>query len=249
MTAFRGTDSSGRIAPADIKVQVEGIEKEILHFLRDTRPDTDNWYATVNSIKRIGSELVIHSSYGSHHYALLIFDPLAIKVAEQLVEGDKIVFSGNLGAELSTTLWGGLSSPEFNLYPTQVSSKRGEIRQTQNAINEKFSQNMASLALKAKQEAIEEDRRQKQREEDDLENQVIGFCKDSLRNQLKYPASASFSWFKGRVIRKSENQWSFSDVVEAKNNFGGELPIRFVCDVTRIEDKANVSIQLLDGTD
>ena len=135
--SFAGKDASGKVAPSDIDSQVEKIEQEILHLLKDSRPEVVKWNATVSSVKRNGDEIVIHSLYGSHHYRLNIFDAQSIKIAENLLEDDEITFSGNLGAETSLTLFGAVSLSEFSLYPTSVVSKHGEIKQSTSVINEK----------------------------------------------------------------------------------------------------------------
>lgn len=238
--AFRGTDSSGRIAPADIKSQGDVIEKEIVRFLKVAGPDAIQWNARVGSVSRNGSEIIVHSTYGSQYYDLMIFDAQSIKIAEQFVEDDKINFTGNLGPETSITLFGALSSQEFTLYPSSVTSKYGEIKQSSAEISKRLLLNQARATQRQKQT-------QKQAEEEEIKDRIVDICKNTLRSNLKYPESASFSWFKRDFIRRSENRWTYYDVLEAKNDFGGELPSRFECDATVLKDEIEVSVRILDG--
>lgn len=240
--AFNGKDNSGKIAPADIDAQVEKIEQEILHFIKESTPDAVQWNAKVSSVQRNDSGIVVYAYYGSHHFDLNIFDAQAIKIAENFIEDDEIKFSGNLGPETSITLFGALSSPEFSLYPTSILSKYGEIKQSPTQVNEKLGLNQA--------EAVQQEiQHQKETEEDQLKDKIIDLCKGTLRSSLKYPESASFSWFKRNFIKRSESKWTYYDVLEAKNDFGGELPMRFECDATILKEEIQVSVKLLDGAE
>jgi len=242
MTALTGKDSSGRVAPADIDSQVEKTEQAILQLIKGSPPDVIQWNAKVNSVQRSGSEIIVHSSYGSQYYDLLIIDPQSVKIAEQFLENDKITFSGNLGPERSRTLFGALSTQEFSFHPTSVVSKYGEIKQSASAIIQKTQLIQAQSAKQEKQ-------RQQQAQEEALKDNIIDLCKSTLRSNLKYPESASFSWFKRNIVKRSENRWTFSDVIEAKNDFGGALPTRFECDATVLDERIEVSVRLLDGAE
>ncbi|MBM3576038.1 MAG: hypothetical protein FJX39_10065 [Alphaproteobacteria bacterium] len=236
---FRGKDDEGRIAPADIDSQVKKIEQEILHLLKNASVDAVQWNAKVSSVRRNGGEIVVHSYYGSQYYDLMIFDAESIKIAEKFIEDDEINFSGNLGSETSRTLFGALTSQEFSLYPTSVLSKYGEIKQLPTQVNERVSLDQARLAQQNKQQ-------QKQAKEEEIKDQIVELCKNTLRSNLKYPESASFSWFKRNFIKRSDNKWTYYDVLEAKNDFGGKLPSRFECDATVLDKEIEVSVRLLD---
>ncbi len=236
---FRGKDDEGRIAPADIDSQVKKIEQEILHLLKNASLDVAQWNAKVSSVQRNGSEIIVHSYYGSQNYDLVIFDAQSINIAEKLIEDDEINISGNLGSETSITLFGALTSQEFRLYPTSVLSKYGEIKQSPTEVNERVSLDQARLARQNKQQ-------KKQAQEEELKDQIVELCKNTLRSNLKYPESASFSWFKRNFIKRSDNKWTYYDVLEAKNDFGGELPSRFQCDATILDTEIKVSVRLLD---
>ena len=236
---FSGKDSKGRIAPADIDSQVKKIEQEILHLLKNASIDAVQWNAKVSSVQRKGGEIVVHSYYGSQYYDLVIFDAQSIKIAEKLIEDDEINISGNLGSETSTTLFGALTSQDFSLYPTSVLSKHGEIKQSPIQVKERVALDQARLSQQKKQQQI-------QSQEEDLKDQIIDLCKNTLRANLKYPESASFSWFKRNFVKKSENKWTYYDVLEAKNDFGGQLPSRFECDATVLDTTIEVSVSLLD---
>lgn len=236
---FRGTDDEGRVAPADIDLQLKKIEQEILLLLKKTPIDANQWNATVSSVRRNGDEIIVRSHYGSQRYELVIFDAQSIKVAEQLIEDDEINFSGNLGAETSKTLFGALVAQDFSLYPTNVSTKYGEIKQLPTHVDERVAVDKIRLMQHREQQ-------QKQSQEEDLKDQIISLCKDTLRASLKYPESASFSWFKRNIVKESDNKWTYSDVLEAKNDFGGELPSRFICDATVLDEEIEVSVRLID---
>lgn len=236
---FRGKDSEGRVAPADIDSQVKQIEQEILNLLKHTSIDAVQWNATVSYVKRKDGAIVVYSYYGSQHYELVIFDTQSIKIAESLVKDDEINFSGNLGSETSATLFGALASQDFSLYPTSVLSKYGEMKQSPIQVNERVALDQARLSQQKKQ-------LQKQAQEEELKDQIIDLCKNTLRANLKYPESASFSWFKRNFVKRSDNKWTYYDVIEAKNDFGGELPSRFECDANVLDKEIEVSVRLID---
>ena len=240
--SFRGTDESGKIAPADIEEQANKNEYEILQLLKESPLEVVQWSAKVSNIVRSDEGLIIHSFYGSQHYDLIIFDSQAVKIAENFIEDDLIKFSGNLGPEQSSTIFGALSSQDFSLYPTNIISTHGEIKQSQAEINEK-------LSIKKEQLIQQEKQNQKESEEDQLKDKIIDLCKSTIRSSLKYPESASFSWFKRNFVKKSESEWLYYDVLEAKNDFGGELPTRFECDAKVIGEKLEASVRFLDGVE
>jgi len=127
---YNGKDGSGRLAPADISEQVKASEREILQFLKQTPHIADQWIATVVGVHRKGAMVVLNASYGMQSYSFHIYDPQGVKIAEQFLGDEEIVFSGNLGPERSMTIFGALAWPTFSLYPTRLSSKHGEITQS-----------------------------------------------------------------------------------------------------------------------
>jgi hypothetical protein len=127
---YNGKDSNGRLVPADISEQVKASDREILQYLKDTPRNAVQWIATVVGVHRKGSMVVLNASYGMQSYSFHIYDPQAVKIAEQFTGDEEIVFSGNLGPERSMTIIGALAWPSFSLYPTRLSSKHGEITQS-----------------------------------------------------------------------------------------------------------------------
>jgi hypothetical protein len=125
-----GEDGHGRLAAADISEQVKSSNREILEFMKKTPHNAFQWIATVDRVKRDGAMVVLNAIYGMHSYSFYIYDPQGVKIAEQFIGGEEVVFSGNLGPERSITILGSLVAPSFNMYPTRLSSKHGEITQS-----------------------------------------------------------------------------------------------------------------------
>ena len=241
VVSWRGKDDSGRMAPSDISTQIKEVESEIWSVLKNSKLDANQWNASVISVKRSENDILIHSAYGSQDYYLNVFDENSKKIAEQFKEDDKITFSGNLGAERSQTLFGATMNQDFLIYPTRISSSYGEIRQDEAIVKTRISSDQSNAVAQQKQRSRDD-------EEERLKDRIIELCKDTLRSNMKYPESVSFSWFKRNFKRHSENKWTYYDVVEAKNDFGGSLPSRFECDATVSGDRIEVSLNILDGS-
>lgn len=239
ITSFRGKDDSGRIAPEDISSQIKEIKQEILTLLNNPNIDAKQWYASVVSVKRNGTDLILHSAYGSQDYYLTIFDDKSKKIVEQLIENDKITFTGKLGPDTSKSLLGAISNQLFSIYPTSVQTSHGEITQMPTEVKRR-------IELDRRDAAAQEVQKQKANGEEELKDRIIEICKETLRSNMKYPESVSFSWFKRNFEKKSETEWIYRDVVEAKNDFGGELPARFECYASVAGDRIKVSVNILD---
>lgn len=237
--AFLDKNSLEKRDQNEIDELVAKKEEEINKFLHSSPPNAVLWNAEVLDVKRSGDDIVINAEYGEQIYRLKIIDQQAKEIAKSFAEGDKIKFSGNIGQEVSKTLFGALAAPEFSLYPTSVLSKHGEIKQLPAEVKEKISLDQARSTQQKKQQ-------QKQAQEEELKDQIIGLCKSTLRSNLKYPESARFSWFKRNFIKRSDNKWTYYDVIEAKNDFGGALPSRFECDATVLNEEIEVSVRFLD---
>ena len=229
---FFGRESDGRLAPADIEIKTEQIKEELEGLLYRNNIDAIEWNAEIDAINRDGNDIVVNASHNSQHYRLRIYESAAKKMAEKFTPKEKIRFSGRIGPETSLTFSGALLLQEFSFEPSSISSKHGELRQSSVNIAERLARNNAE-----KEQAAEEE---------ELRIQVIDFCKEELRSKLKYPESASFSWFKGEVTQTGENKLTYTDVLEAKNDFGGKLPKRFRCDVSLSGEKLKVSIKFFD---
>jgi hypothetical protein len=227
------------LQPENLDQQIAEKQRKLDELLGNKGRQANSWNAEVDSLIRDGSNIIIRASYGDHFYQLQIFDPSAKKIAEQIKAGDQIVFSGKVGAEASITKTGASLAPEFYFPPTEILWKSTKISQALSVIEGRNDERERALhqqriASAASQE--ESARGQFVKEE----------CRDAVLKKLKYPASGSFSWFKSELNKKSTDVWTYSDVISAKNEFGGDLPVRFVCEGKYIKEKLNLSLKFLD---
>ena len=203
--AITGKGEGGRLAPEDIDDQLQALRNQVDFLLGAGSPVAKLWKASVSGVTRDGPFVVLHAHYGSHQYELYMFDSTSKDQAQQLKEDDEILFSGNLGPERSMMRWAALAVPSYRLYPTYVTNGTLEIKQ------------------RADQVAQLEQREAAARLDEALAPAIIQSCKQHVLATLKYPASGSFSWFKSDLRKVGENEWLYTDVVKAMNDFGGKL--------------------------
>lgn len=106
-------------------------EKKARGALKNPDVVADGWFATVDEVLQREDGIRVNSSYGSQEYHLDIVGPEMRAFALTLKQGDLIDFSGKLGREHSLTLSGGLSNPEFTLYPTHLRKRGAQAYLTQ----------------------------------------------------------------------------------------------------------------------
>lgn len=229
LVALTGKGADGKLAPEDIDNQVQNLRNEADFVLSAGSPVAKLWKARVTGVTRDGPYVVLHASYLGHQYDLYMFDEQAKELAQRLEDDDGILFSGNLGPERSLTRWGAFTSPSYLFYPTYVTNGTLEIKQS------------------ADQVAQLEERDAAARLDQTLAPAIMQSCKQHVLATLKYPASGSFSWFKSNVRKVSENEWLYTDVVKSVNDFGGKLPVRFVCEATLDGEKILTTVHQLDG--
>ena len=227
--AITGKGKDGNLAPENIDEQLQALRSQVDFILGAGSPAAKLWKASVNGVTRDGPYVVLHVHYGSHQYALYIFDSVSKEQVQQLKEDDEILFSGNLGPERSMMRWAALAVPSYRLYPTYVTNGSLEIKQ------------------RADQVAQLEQREAAARLGEALAPEIIQSCKQHVLATLKYPASGSFSWFKSDLRKVGENEWLYTDVVKAMNDFGGKLPVRIVCEAKLEGSKVRTSVRRLDG--
>jgi hypothetical protein len=230
---------SKNLQPENLGQQIEEKQRKLDELLGDKSRQANSWNAEVDSLIRDGSKIIIRASYGGHFYGLEIFDPSAKKIAEEIKAGDQIVFSGRVGAETSITKTGAALAPEFRFPPTEILWKSAKISQSLSAIQDINDELQRQLNQQSKDMAIS-------REETERGALVKAECRKAILKKLKYPASGSFSWFKSELVKNSTESWIYSDVISAKNEFGGDLPIRFVCEGKFVKDKLSLTTKLLD---
>lgn len=227
------------IEPKNLDHQIAEKQRKLDELLGDKERQANSWNAEVDSIIRDDSNIIIKASYSDHLYRLKIFDPSAKKIAEQIKSGDQIIFSGKLGAEASTTKTGAALAPEFYFPPTEILWKSVKISQSLSAIKDTNDEQQRQIDQQSKDRATS----QKESERGAF---VKAECRNVILKQLKYPASGSFSWFKSELIKSSSESWVYSDVISAKNEFGGDLPVRFVCNGKYVNGKLSLTTRLLD---
>jgi len=173
-------------------------------------------------------------------YRLFIFGDEDRAKARTIKKDTSLLFSGDLGPEQSVTRFGARSNPEFEFYPSSVTSDALSINQDAAKISDHENED---------RKRVEEDRRLSDKEAHDssVEDQVVDLCRQTVLESLHYPASGNFSWFKKQVRKESESKWVYSDVVTAKNSIGAELPNRFVCSVRIKGERMSANVRFLDG--
>jgi len=220
------------LRPEGVDGKISEKQRQLDQLLGDKDRKAKSWNAEVDSLARDGSNILIWSSHGGHTYQLKIFDSEAKKIVEEIKAGDEIIFSGVIGAEASLTKTGATLAPEFHFSPSEILWKSVKITQPESEIKELNN---------------EHDRLINQQTEDNQRGQfVTEKCRVMVLKRLKYPASGSFSWFKSELSKKSSNTWIYSDVISAKNELGGELPIRFICEGKFVKDDLHLNLNLLD---
>jgi hypothetical protein len=227
------------LQPENLDQQIAEKQRKLDDLLGDKGRQANSWNAEVDSLIRDGSNIIIRASYGGHFYRLQIFDPEAKKVVEQIKAGEQIVFSGKVGAEASITKAGAVLAPEFYFPPTEILWKSTTISQTVSVIearNDERERALHQQRIDSAASQAESERGQFVKEE----------CRGAVLKKLKYPASGSFSWFESELIKSSSESWIYSDVISAKNEFGGDLPVRFVCEGRYVKNKLSLNVKFLD---
>lgn len=204
-----------------------------------SRPVAD-WNARITNVYESDPFTIIEAQYGSMLYRLFIFGDEDRAKARTLKKEAFLIFSGDLGPEQSTTRFGATVNPEFEFYPTSVTSGAISINQEATRIAEHEIED---------RKGYEEARRQNEKEalDSSIEERVVELCRQAVLENLQYPASGSFSWFKKQVSKESESKWVYSDVITAKNSIGADLPSRFVCNVTINGENMSANVRFLDG--
>ena len=216
--------------------QIDQLRSERSHIVK-------NWDAYVDNVREDGPFTIIDARYHEQKYHLFLFENEAKKNGMMLTKNSHLIFSGDLGPEQSITRFGARSAPEFEFYPTSVVSGAMSITQDPLKIADQERED-----LSRQQKAADEKEQQRQNEAIDssIETQVVDLCRKAVLQNLRYPASGKFSWFKKQVSKETDTKWVYQDVINSKNAFGADLPSRFVCTVTIKGQKMRASVQFLD---
>lgn len=218
---FLNKGQGGRLLPEDIDQQIAGKKAE-LDAMFQNPPAAESWNASVVTLKRDGRTIIIVAGYGSTTYRLKIIAPEAKKIAENLREDDDIQFSGRLMAEKSKTLLGAFIYPEFTVYPTKVARRDLVLIQAEQPAEDGRKAEIKAVVDAKKQRADKQ-------EEKELKQRIKEICQETVLKNLKYPASAYFPTLVKQYDKGPDGSWIYSDIVSAKNEFGGDIPRRFQC--------------------
>lgn len=200
---------------------VQEVENEIEKKLRETNRRAKGWVGTVEEVSAYGENVTVTLINESQSYHLEFLDPKLKELAKALTKGKTIFFSGNLGKEVSFTLSGAVTEPEFRFPPSS-------IRRTD---DDAYTQQDPAL-IKAEKA---EDAQAIQNSEEKAA--VMEACQAAVRADLKHPESADFSWMSSGFGKTDNGQWIYEDIVEAPNDLGATLEKRFRCIAdTRTDD-------------
>ena len=114
-----GKGKGGGLPPEDLDKQIDK-KKETLSNLLENPPYAEDWSASIIGLRREDASIVISATFGNTMYLMTIDEPDAKRIAENLREGDKIIFTGRLMSEGSLTPLGAFFSPHFPVYPTEL---------------------------------------------------------------------------------------------------------------------------------
>lgn len=188
------------------------FDKRFEKELKKTNRRATSWVGTFVSSSGDNDQLIIDLENDNQTYHLVLVDPKVIGFTKSLKNGDALLFTGDLGSEVSLTVSGALDEPEFRFYPFKI--KRPED-------NDWMSQDKETVdRILAEEKASNADAY--------IEVEVAAQCEKVIRAQLKFPGSADFSWL-GEAIKQQDGVWMYKNTVEAKNALGNEIPYRFYC--------------------
>ncbi len=226
-TKLIGNAQDGSLPPENIDELISTKTREVREFLGNP-PYANLWNAKIYDIRRNGALIEISAGYADvQHYTLKIADPAAKRIAESLRADTMIQFSGQLSPEGSATLLGALTYPEFEVYPVLVTIGSNELRQDKKLI-----------AQLVESEANDSD-------DNEFKIRTKEICQDVIKQHLQYPASAYFP----TIIKRYEkvgDTWVYYDTVSAKNELGNDIPRRFKCTGTTIDDEIEVRVEYID---
>jgi hypothetical protein len=131
---------------------------------------------------------------------------------------------------------------EFEIYPTAIRSKNVAIVQSPEGIRgqiEKDREAAYAKVVEDKLRIVEDERRS-------VEDAFRAACRETVKEQARYPESVSFSWLKGETGWENDSELIYKDVVKSKNGFGNVVPIRFVCTMSLRKKTPRVRVVFLD---
>ena len=99
------------------------VEEKAVNFLRNTSHKAVEWVAVVDSIS--DDKLTVSTESDPYTFHLEFFAPEAVTLAKFLEQGDKIKFSGDIGAEKSVSVGVSINEPQFRFYPASVKNHDG----------------------------------------------------------------------------------------------------------------------------
>ena len=105
------------------------VEEKAVIFLRNTPHKAVEWVVVVDSIS--DDKLTVSTNSDPYTFHLKFFAPEAVTLARSFVRGDKIKFSGYIGAEKSVVVGRSIVEPQFKFYPERVKKWHGSQVATQ----------------------------------------------------------------------------------------------------------------------
>ncbi|MFL0980262.1 hypothetical protein [Vibrio parahaemolyticus] len=100
---------------------MQNTKAEISDFIKSPKVTANLWYGKVHSVSQFGEAVNIDVRFKTQEYTLLIVDEKLKNTIAGLRRDDDIYFSGKLGKEMSLTISGAITNPEFRFPPTELS--------------------------------------------------------------------------------------------------------------------------------
>lgn len=210
--AFAAQIKQARDSNNDIAVKES--EKAAKEYLSSINASANGWQAVVEKVtEQQDGAVVIYAKSITQEYALQLVDPRAKTWAAAVGAGTQILFSGQVGPERSITLDGGLSNPEFRLYPTAIrrAKEKTETVQAQEHIDAHLS--------KIRQGALE------QRAKENIRT----VCHNIAKTKFNDNAKLDFGILDAEFEQTAPLHYAYSNIVTAENIYGAERRFGMVC--------------------
>ena len=237
------TEMKGKLPHTDLKGKSKDSNSRMEYLLSSGALATKNWRATVSDAEDYNEYVVVQSVYLNQQYTLFLFEAPAKAAGRELQSGDEIQFSGAIHAWRRRGLNPDLTGEtEFQVYPTALRSKNVAIVQSPEGISreiEKLREAAYAKVVEDKLRAVEDERRA-------AEDAFRAACRETIKEQARYPESVSFSWLKGETGWENDSDLMYKDVVKSKNGFGNVVPVRFVCTMSLRKKDPQVRVVFLD---
>lgn len=237
------TEMNRKLPRSDLKGKSNDSNSRMEYLLSSGALATKNWRAAVSYAENYDEYVVVQAVYLNQQYTLLLFEAPAKAAGRELQSGDEIQFSGAIHAWRRRGLNPDLTGEtEFEIYPTALRSKNVAIVQSPEGI----SREIEKLREAAHAKVVEDELRAVEDERRAVEDAFRAACRETVKEQARYPESVSFSWLKGEIGWENDSDLMYKDVVKSKNGFGNVVPVRFVCTMSLRKKDPQVRVVFLD---